>query len=265
MYKLLLVSSDPAILDAYSQIKNWGQYGFREPRVAGSVEEAIETLQKHHADGIAFGMGETDNNRLGAFLAERYPLLPIVDACITREDIVRDLIELERFLTNINADTADERYDMAEQMQRIRHAYFRKMISGEVYEKDAVRRKLLILRSRMDPDSPCVLIRFALPVDANYLADRWHYGPDRLEIAMRNFFGAELEGMRMLVSVLENDQIYLLACPMRGHERTDIQAMAELVTAHAEQCMDHVREYMDIDMRIDSVTPLSSVLALTEH
>lgn len=51
---------------------------------------------------------------------------------------------------------------------------------------------------------------------------------------MRNIFGADLYGMRLLVSVLEDGRIYLLACPMLGSmELPDGISMSSAVTAHA--------------------------------
>lgn len=66
---------------------------------------------------------------------------------------------------------------------------------------------------------------------------------------MRNIFGAELQGMRLLVSVLENDQIFLLACPMIGCEGVLVgDSMTGVVAGHAQEAIEHVHEYLDIDM-----------------
>ena len=81
---------------------------------------------------------------------------------------------------------------------------------------------------------------------------------------MRNFFGAELQGMRLLVSVVGEDQIYLLACPMRGSRRPDGDSLTGIVKAHAESCIDHVHEFLGIDLSIDAVAVLPTVLALAD-
>ena len=180
MYKLLLASDDPEVLRAFQEVPSWSLLGFHEPRVVSSAEEAMESLKKHHADGISFALPGDQDDVLGRFLTENYPLLPIMLPSRSTDKVIRDLKRLSHFLTDIYADTADERYDLAEQMRRIRHAYFRTLISGKVHSRDDVLRRLSIVRSRMDPDAACVLIRFALPADDGYLAGRWHYGPERL-------------------------------------------------------------------------------------
>ena len=122
------------------------------------------------------------------------------------------------------------------------------------------------MRSRMDPDSACMLVRFRLPDDSNeYLAGRWHYGNERLEIAMRNIFGHELEGMRLLVSVLDDGRIYLLACPMLGTVLPAGRSMRDIITGHADDAIAHVAEYLSIDMRIESVHALDNVSELADE
>ena len=266
MYKLLLVTDRQDVMDAFGAVENWEGLGFRAPRMAQSARGAIESLAQHHADAIAVALPDAEPRALMACLAEMYPLLPVMRASRKKSEVFSDLTELRRLLGQVNADNSDDRYNQAEAMQHVRHAYFRKLISGKVKSRDEARRYLRLMRSRMDLDQPCVLIRFSLPEADGYLAGRWHYGPDRLEIAMRNLFGAELAGMRLLVSVLENEQIYLLACPMLGeHGPVDAQtSMTGLVTQHAEDAIRHVQEYLEIEMRIASITVLPTVTALAD-
>jgi len=120
-----------------------------------------------------------------------------------------------------------------------------------------------LLRSRMAWDKPCVVLQLVEAQHSDYFHGRWHYGAERLEVALRNFFGVELEGMRMLVSVLPDERVFLLACPMLGEEASD--SMTGLVSSHAQDCMEHVREYLDLDLKIASIRVLSALTDLAQN
>lgn len=263
MYKLLLVTDRPEVVRAFEGVSNWELMGFRAPRIVTTVEEALERLQRHHADGIAIELPYEQSLALVMELLANYPLLPVMRASDDPAQVKADVLELGQVLNMVTADYSDDRYDKAEKFLLCRHAYFRELIAGRVPDAEAVVRRLRLLRSRMDPDRACVLIRLGLPDDDGYLADHWRYGPDRLEVAMRNIFGAELQGMRILVSVLPDERLFLLACPMVGEAAPDSDdELTNAVLTQTRASIEHVRDYLDIDLSIASVRVLPSLTAL---
>ena len=229
MYKLLLVTDKPQVRTVFDSVEDWDKQGFRPPHVRTCAAEAEDCLQKHHADGIFLSVPAEDEQQLMLLLDSRYPLTPVVEAPDQRDELLRNLNELRWLLNRVRADYSNDRYDEAEMLRLVRHAYFRRVLQGQEKDPVRVRRCLRMMRSRMDPDKPCVLMHLTIPDEDGYLSGHWSYGADRLEVAMRNFFGAELEGMRILVSVLPDERIYLIACPMRGAETPDEDRMRELL------------------------------------
>ena len=55
MYKLLLATNAEPVRAAFTSLP-WEMLGFRPPRVAESVEEAISSLKAYHADAIAIAL-----------------------------------------------------------------------------------------------------------------------------------------------------------------------------------------------------------------
>ena len=55
MYKLLLATNDPAVVEAFSAVK-WEELGFKQPRVVSTAEEALSSLRVNHADAGATGL-----------------------------------------------------------------------------------------------------------------------------------------------------------------------------------------------------------------
>ena len=147
-------------------------------------------------------------------------------------------------------------------MQLCRHEFFRALLGGKITGRDEVARRMRLLRSRMDPSRPCVVVELTMPEGDSYLKGRWHYGAERLEVALRNFFGVELSGMRMLVSVLPDERIFLLACPMLGEVSEQEDSMTGLVSAHAQECIGLVREYLGLNLSIASIRVLPNLPSL---
>ena len=266
MYKLLLATDRPEVREAFQTLSSWESMGFRAPRLVASAEEAAASLARHHADAIAFALPEAEEARLMAILLKDYPWLPICQACDTREGIERTVRELGTLLNRTHADYSDDDTTEADMMQLCRHEFFRALIGGEIHSKQDTLRFLRLLRSRMDPDKPAVLVQLALPEDDEFLRNRWHYGVDRLEVALRNFFGAELAGMRILVSVLPDDRIYLLCCTMLGEQGPgeDVD-MTQLIIDHAQGSIEHVREYLGMHLRLASIRVLPTLVDLAQE
>lgn len=262
MYKLLLATNSPEIMNAFGAITSWESMGFRAPRMVSTAQSAIESLKKHHADGIAFAMDEREEQVLMAHLMTEYPLLPIFSAGRTQAEVVDAVCALRSLLNRTHADFSNDDFGEADMMQLCRHEFFRALIDGRIKTKNDVLSHMRLLRSRMDPLKPCVMLELALPEGDHYLNGRWHYGADRLEIALRNFLGAELNGMRVLVSVLPDERIFLLCCPMLGEECAGGDSMTGLVTSHAQESMEGMREYLGIDLHIAEIRVLPTLTAL---
>lgn len=260
MYKLLLATDKPEVMEAFGGVKSWEALGFKQPRVVSTVQAAIDSLKKHHADGIAFAFDTQDEAALMNCLMTEYPLLPIVSVGRNAGQVSDAVCELRSLLNRTRADFSNDSFGEADMMQLCRHDFFRDLISQKVASKADVLRRMRLLRSRMSPDKPCVLVELALPEDNSFITGRWHYGFERLEVALRNFFGVELNGMRMLVAVLPDERIYLLACPMLGEEV--VESISGVVHSHAEESIAHVREYLGLHLSIASIRVLPALTSL---
>lgn len=263
MYKLLLATDKPEIMEAFQAVGSWEGLGFRTPRMVSTPHAAMDSLKKHHADGIAFAFDDKGNETLMNHLIQEYPILPIIDAGKNAGQVTDAVCELRSLLNRTHADFSNDNFGEADMLQIVRHEFFRGLIGGKVATGADVVRRLRLLRSRMSADQPCVLLELAMPEGDSFLTGRWHYGSERLEVALRNFFGVELEGMRMLVSVLPDERIFLLACPMLGEEALD--SISGVVNRHAEESIAHVREYLDLHLSIAGVRVLPNLTVLATN
>lgn len=264
MYKLLLATDQPEILDAFAAVPSWEGMGFRPPRQVSSARAAIESLKAHHVDAIAFALPEADEQLLMAHLAADHPILPIFATSKASSEVVASVEELRRLLNRTHMDFSNDDFGEKDMLQLCRHEFFRDLLGGRVVGEKNVLSHLRLLRSRMDPTKPCVVVDMALPEGDDFLSGRWHYGPERLEVALRNFFGAELDGMRMLASVLPDQRIRLLCCPMLGAD-VEADSITAAVSSHAQEAMDQVREYLGLDLSIVNIHILPALTALARR
>lgn len=262
MYKLLLATNDPTVVEAFSAVK-WEALGFKQPRVVSTAEEALSSLRVNHADAVAIGLPKEQDDLLVEQLLEKNPMLPIM-AVSTKPGVIESYaVELRRLLGRINADVSNDAFSTADLLKECRHEFFRALMDGRATSEEDVLRHLRLIRSKMDPTKPCVVAELEIPADNDFLRGRWQYGSDRLEVALRNIFGVEAHGLRILACVLPGDRIVLLGCPMLFHEGPDEEAsITGILSDHIRDSIEHVDEYMGIDLRITSIRVLPCLTAL---
>ena len=262
MYKLLLATNNQAVRDAFAAVA-WENLGFKEPRMVSTVEEALSSLKAYHADAIAIALSDQEDSELIRALMERFPNLPVMEAPDMRGEVEIRVLEMRKLLIRLNADISNDNYTLADQLMVVRHEYFRAMMDRRIPSGKDVERMLRLVRSKMDPHRPCVVAELKMPDSSDFLKGRWHYGPQRLEMALRNIFGVEVAGLRILSCVLPGDRIYLLGCPMLYHEmETEENSMTGVVSRHVQDCIDHVDEYLGIDLTISELRVLPALTAM---
>ena len=100
MYKLLLATDRPEVLDAFGEIRDWERLGFRPPRTAGSADAAEESLRAHHADAVAVALPPEEERKLVEDMGcPHWHLRPIMRAAADRETVLKDVMELELLLS----------------------------------------------------------------------------------------------------------------------------------------------------------------------
>lgn len=262
MYKLLLATNNQTVRDAFAAV-DWENLGFKEPRVAATVEEAAGSLKAYHADAIAIAFPPEIDSELIGQLMERWPNLPIIEAPVNPGEVELRVLELRKLLVRLNEDISNDSYTQADQLMAVRHEYFRAMMDRRIPSAQDVVRMLRLVRSKMDPYRPCVVAELKMPDSSDFLKGRWHYGPKRLEMALRNIFGVEVAGLRILSCVLPGERIILLGCPMLNHKlETEAESMTGVVSRHVQDCIDHVDEYLGIDLTIASMQVLPALTAM---
>ncbi len=263
MYKLLLVSDQEDVLNAFAQIKNWELLGFKAPHIRYDFEGAKDSLAKHHADGICIAVSPAEEENILDYLQGNFPNVSIFEAGHTEEEVLRYLSELKILLNRIHADFYNERSSNKDILQICRHEFFKKVINGEIKSDKDLRRNMRLLRSRMDADRPCLLIELEQSVPNDKLEGRWHYGTERLEVALRTSFAGDLHGIHILPTIHSDGRILVLACPLHGVD-TDmtVDTMTAMLTGHTADSINHMKEYFGLELHISEIHVFPALTSL---
>jgi hypothetical protein len=263
MYKLLLVSDQEEVLNAFARIQNWELLGFKQPHIRHDFEGTKDSLAKHHADGICIAVNPDQEELILAYLQENYPNVSIFEAGRSEEEVLRYLSELKILLNRIHADFYNERSNTRDVLQMCRHEFFRKVINGKIRSSVDLHRNMRLLRSRMDADRPCLLIELGQSVPYDKLEGRWHYGDESLEIALRTSFAGDLNGIHILPTIHSDGRILVLACPLHGVD-TDmtVDTMTAMLTSYTADSIEHMKEYFGLELHITEIRVFPALTAL---
>ena len=117
-----------------------------------------------------------------------------------------------------------------------------------------------LLRSRMDPDKPCILMDLQKSsTEEDRLVGRWQDSDHLLERELFQSFGGDVKGFHVLPLVTDDGRVFVLAGALRGQEQQD-----DMVAA-LDQCVQagiaHAEEYRGIHLRVTGVQVLPTLYA----
>ena len=261
MYRLLLVSDRDDVLEAYEQVHNWGFNGFNKPHVRHDLDGAKDALKKHHIDGIGMALEDAEEEKLLQFLRKEYPLLPIFEVGNNPADALAYLGGLKTLLNRLRVDFSSDAFDEQQMMIRARRVFFRKLVGNRNMTCQEVRREIRLLRSRMDPDKPCILMELVqTAVEEERLVGRWQDSDHLLERELFQSFGGDVKGFHVLPLVTDEGKVMVLAGALREQEQE------ENMTAALNECVqrgiEHAEEYRGLYLRVAGMEVLPCIYAL---
>lgn len=257
MYRLLIVTENQNVNDMMTAMQGWEKLGFQPPRLRSTVEDAVECMGKHHIDAIAVDCAPAFD-RLRSWLDEHDPDMPIFQIAQSAEKQMTIMQEVSRLLDRLNADDSNDDHNVAANMQYQRDRWFKKLAGGLVKGESELNRQMDLYRVKLPLDLPCVLARLEMSDDDGFMTQRWHYGSERLETALRNFFGQGYGGMRLHVAVLSPEEVRVLCYPASA----EFDVSENIVYDYIRETVEQVENYLGLRMRIANVYRMSGIREL---
>lgn len=257
MYRLLIVTENQNVNDMITAMQGWEKLGFKPPRLRATAEEAMECMKKHHIDAIAVDQAPAFDDLLTC-LNSQYPDMPMFQIAPDAEKQMQVVQEVARLLNRLNADDSNDDHDLAFNMQVQRDRWMKKLVSGLIGSEDELIRQMKLYRFNAQLDVPCVLARLEMSDEDGFMTQRWHYGSDRLETALRNFFGHGYSHMLMHVAVVSPEEVRVLCYPA-GPE---FGVSENIAYDYMNETVEQIENYLGLHMNIVSVHRISGIREL---
>ena len=258
MYRLLIISNDAKVEAMFTAMHGWETMGFRVPRLRKTAEEAIACMEKHHTHAIAV---DSDPSLMSiyAYLDEHYPAVPIFQIEDDASKQFATIKDVYRLLQQIHADDSNDDYDENYYFKQAQERWMKQLMAGMVPSAKQVVTYHRMLRCKEELCGRCLYVKLEVPAGDEFLLGRWRYGSERLEIALRNFFGEEREHMTLHLAVLSPEEVRVLVCPKAKEEKVELAA--DRLTAFIEETIEQIKNYLGLSMNIVSAWQMDGLTA----
>ena len=247
MYRLLIVTRDQRVEEMFNSMQGWETMGFKPTRLRKTVAEAIECMHKHHIDAIAID-DEPEYAALEKWLDDHAPDMPIFEIAADAEKQLEVIREVELLLNQLHADDSNDDYNESYYFKQARERWMKRLISGFAPSRDSILKHQRMYRCQDNPHAPCVYTRISVPEGDAFITGRWHYGSERLAIALQNFFGQERDHMLIHLAVVSPEEIRVVISPRLGD--TEHTASLPKAKAYIDETIEQVQNYLGLPMTI---------------
>jgi hypothetical protein len=250
----LIATENQEVVKKFEAMSGWEIMGFKPPRIRTTCEDALECMKKHSIDAIAIDEIPAFD-RLRSHVTENCPTMlrfPIMETEQEQWQVIR---ELDRMLGSLKADRSNDEYDLTAALQMTQERLLKSIVCGLISSEGEIARRLSMLRCHEKQNVPCVLERLGMDAEDPFLTSRWHYGSDRLEVALRNFFGKSQDDMRLHVAVMSPEEVRVLCYP--DDEKQALRDSA--VSNYVQDTIEQIANYLGLEMNILELRPIAGL------
>lgn len=249
----------------FASMEGWEAMGYKPPRLRNTVDAAQECMQKHHIDAIAVD-GDPAFAPMNDHLDRHYPLLPIFEIAEDAQAQWGVLREVYQLLNQLHADDSDDDHDEGYRLKMVQERWMKKLLSGMAPTRAHILAHHRMLRCAEKTDGPFLCARLSIPTGDNFITERWHYGSERLETALRNFFGEEHDHMKLHVAVISPEEVRVMVS-VRPGRRAKAELTSQSAVEYIEETTQQIQNYLGLSMTLVDIKTLPSLTAFAaeEH
>ena len=253
MYKLMLVTDQEDIREAFRSFPEWKQMGFEPPLLLNDVEEAKLRLSRQEADAVAYLLPKNEGQDFFTFLSTHQEIVGM-EAADDHTRLRRELGITRRTLVEREQET-----DLSDVLPMLQLDFFHSILQGAHFEPQDLRHRVEMLRLRVNPAWPVCLASLRMPQGEQFLDEVWRYGRERLENALRNIFERAEPDMSYVLQVLNPHHMRLLAYPKTQMDGGKVELHAK---NHLLVAQEDLKEFFDLEIETRKCTVFESLYAL---
>ncbi len=268
MYKLMIVTDSQNVVDYFENLDGWVSNGFKKPHYRSSQETLVDGMSKHHVDGMAIQLSsEEETIKVINYLNEYYPIIPIFEIKSNYDDQAIIFTKLRKLLDNVNADYADDSFSKAQRFEQAKNKWFHKYLTGKISNHNELSETNKLMRTNILIDKPCALVDISIPSGEEYMSNEWHYGSERLEVALRNFFGYKACGANVIVAVTSQSSARLLIAQNVNSDdkcTVAITTVSKDIRNYIDETLDNIEQYLGLKLEVSKIESLPNLISVFE-
>lgn len=257
MYRLLIFSRKKATEDMFADMTQEDLGDFKAPHFRSDYYGALDCLSNHAIDAVAF---DDEDEAFFQYLAAEKPDIPVFLIGKDKEEQKKILTELDCLLIKLNADNTNDDSYHRRRMEIERNRWVNRVLVGLETSREELIRHSYLYRYSRKVYAPLWFYQLSIPKDDDFISERWHYGSERLETALSNFFGREYLGMSLHIAVVSPEEVRLVCIPMNGTKLLPEEKMQHYIQA----TIDHVDEYLGLKMKVENLCQLPGIVAFAK-
>ena len=267
MYKLLLVTDREEVIDTFAKVHNLADMMMDPVTVIRDIPEAIAYLERNAVDAVGYSFRLTDPAPLHTYLMDVRPSMPIFQTHHHDNTLRDELVRERAFLDRMRMDDSQEVMDEAQALQYLRDELMHQLLAREIPSPAELKSRLKLVRAQnISTEKPAYLFDFDMPQGELYLDERWRYGRQRLESALRNnFIGRYADGIHYGVAMLSPRHIRLIACQSKGGKDESPQDCERRVRDYVEDKVSRIKQYLDLELELEQFTVLGSINEIADN
>ncbi|NLB89922.1 MAG: hypothetical protein GX786_01705 [Clostridiales bacterium] len=259
MYRLLVVTDQQDIQQTIEKVDQWEIMGFRKPRIVHTVEEAAQRLSNHRVDAIGMRIDDDKKEELETLLTTQYPTIPIIHLSTRVDGQIEVIQDLKLYLNRINADYSNDSYTVQDMITIEQNHFMHDLLSEKIHSQLQLKRQTNMMRLPVYLDGPCMIIEMDTPQGDEFLSARWHYGSERLEVALRNFFSNYIINYYFAIAVVSPTIMRMVICPFKEDTKQSVDQ--EIIDA-IKEAIDSIETYLDLHITIKNVGVIEGIQGL---
>lgn len=265
MYKLLLVTDQEDVREAFLQVEGLNRLMFDPITAVSTVQEGISCLKTRGADAVSFNLPEKEQEALWDFLNDKRPHLPVFRTENKGTALREDLAALRDYLDAVHADYSDSDSNEGLVVNRLQNDLVHRLLEGRVKTLGELTSRMDLTRAPFRHDRPLFLFEFDLPEGQHYLNFRWHHGFQRLDLSLRsNFFGRIPGRMYYGAALVSPERLRVIACPTENLSEAELDQMSAQVQSEVLNTAEQVKNYMDLELVCTRFTVLKGLHMLIQ-
>lgn len=253
MYKLMLVTDQEDVREAFKSFPEWGKLGFEEPLLLSDVEEAKRRLNRQEADAVAYLLPKDAGQDFFTFLSTHQEIVGM-EAAGDHARLRREIGITRRTLVE-----REQEADLDDVLPMLQADFFHTILQGTHFEAADLDRRVEMLQLQIRPQWPVCLLSMRMPQGERFLDEVWRYGSERLENALRNIFERDEPDMSYVLQVLNPHHMRLLAYPKTQMTAGEVELHTK---NHMLVAKEDLKEFFDLDMEIRKCIVYESLYAL---